>query len=86
MHAGARPGIALNKQTESDLLWIREEFLASEQDFGKIIVHGHTPVNEPDVRPNSINVDTGAYATGRLTCAVFEKDDVSFLESNKERF
>ena len=66
-HAGARPGIPLEEQSESDLLWIRNEFLDSEQKFGKFIVHGHTPVREPDIRPNRINIDTGAYATGKLT-------------------
>lgn len=79
VHAGVRPGIALAKQSENDLLWIREEFLASEQDFGRVIVHGHTPVHEPEVRFNRINVDTGAYARGRLTCAVLEVDEISFL-------
>ena len=51
-----------------DLIWIRDEFLTSDADHGKLIVHGHTPVPEPDVRPNRINLDTGAFATGRLTC------------------
>jgi serine/threonine protein phosphatase 1 len=67
VHAGVRPGIPLNEQHESDLLWIRNEFLDSNEKFGKFIVHGHTPVAEPDIRPNRINIDTGAYATGKLT-------------------
>jgi serine/threonine protein phosphatase 1 len=67
VHAGVRPGIPLKEQQEADLLWIRNEFLDSDEDFGKFIVHGHTPVREPDVRPNRINIDTGAYATGNLT-------------------
>lgn len=67
VHAGVRPGIPLSEQQESDLLWIRNDFLDSEADFGKFIVHGHTPVREPDVRPNRVNIDTGAYATGNLT-------------------
>jgi serine/threonine protein phosphatase 1 len=67
VHAGVRPGIPLKEQQESDLLWIREDFLDSEKNFGKFIVHGHTPVREPDIRPNRINIDTGAYATGNLT-------------------
>ena len=67
VHAGVRPGIPLNEQQEADLLWIRNEFLESEENFGKFIVHGHTPVPEPDIRPNRINIDTGAYATGNLT-------------------
>jgi serine/threonine protein phosphatase 1 len=67
VHAGVRPGIPLNEQQEQDLLWIRDEFLNSNENFGKFIVHGHTPVREPDMRTNRINIDTGAYATGNLT-------------------
>jgi len=78
-HAGLRPGVALHLQEERDLLWIRAEFLGCKEDFGKIIVHGHTPVEEPEVRRNRINIDTGAYITGRLTCAVLENERVRFL-------
>jgi diadenosine tetraphosphatase ApaH/serine/threonine PP2A family protein phosphatase len=79
VHAGVRPGICLTEQSEDDLLWIREDFLLSEAYFGKVVVHGHTPVHEPDVRPNRINIDTGAYATGRLTCLVLETDTIRFI-------
>lgn len=79
VHAGVRPGVALRDQDEQDLLWIREEFLQSEEDYGKIIVHGHTPVLEPEFKPNRINLDTGAYATGRLTCLVIDEDKLSLL-------
>lgn len=72
VHAGVKPGIPLEQQREEDLLWIRDDFLLCEHDFGKIVVHGHTPVLEPDIRPNRINIDTGAYATGRLTCLIIE--------------
>jgi serine/threonine protein phosphatase 1 len=78
-HAGVRPGIPLRQQRQQDLLWIREEFLLHEEDFGKIVVHGHTPAREPDVRPNRINIDTGAYATGRLTCLVLEGEQMAFI-------
>lgn len=79
VHAGVRPGIPLKKQREHDLLWIREDFLHYEEDFSKIVVHGHTPVLKPDIRPNRINIDTGAYATGQLTCLVIERDEFLFL-------
>jgi serine/threonine protein phosphatase 1 len=78
-HAGVRPGVPLSRQHEQDLLWIRDDFLLHEEGFGKIVIHGHTPVNEPDIRPNRINIDTGAYATGRLTCLVLEGEDMAFI-------
>jgi serine/threonine protein phosphatase 1 len=78
-HAGVRPGIALEKQNPDDLLWIRDDFLLHEDSFGKIVVHGHTPSHEPVIRHNRINIDTGAYATGRLTCLVLEDDKMGFL-------
>jgi serine/threonine protein phosphatase 1 len=79
VHAGVRPGIPLEQQLEHDLLWIRQDFLLHQESFGKVIVHGHTPTQEPDVRPNRINIDTGAYATGRLTCLVLERDEMCFI-------
>ena len=78
-HAGVRPGVPLQLQRQTDLLWIREDFLLHEEDFGKVVVHGHTPTKEPDVKPNRINIDTGAYATGRLTCLVLEGDQMRFI-------
>jgi serine/threonine protein phosphatase 1 len=74
VHAGVRPRVPLDKQREEDLLWIRNEFLLYEEEFGKIVVHGHTPVREIDMRPNRINIDTGAYATGLLSCLVIQDD------------
>ena len=71
-HAGVRPGVSLERQKADDLLWIREDFLTSTMDFGKIVIHGHSPNEWPEVRPNRINIDTGAFATGRLTCLVVE--------------
>jgi serine/threonine protein phosphatase 1 len=79
VHAGVRPHVPLEQQLEKDLLWIRDDFLLHEGDFGKIVVHGHTPVQEPDIRPNRINIDTGAYATGKLTCLVIDQDTVEIL-------
>jgi serine/threonine protein phosphatase 1 len=79
-HAGVRPGVDLGAQQEEDLLWIREEFLNSPLDFGKFIVHGHTPVKEPDLRPNRLNIDTGAYATGQLTLLRIEGAELKFLD------
>lgn len=79
VHAGVRPGTPLAKQSDDDLMWIRDEFLLHERAFEKIVVHGHTPVREIDIRPNRINIDTGAYATGRLSCLVLEGNRVEQL-------
>jgi serine/threonine protein phosphatase 1 len=79
VHAGVRPCSSLRNQLQQDLLGIREDFLLHEEDFGKIVVHGHTPVMQPDIRSNRINIDTGAYATGRLTCLRLEGDGVEFV-------
>jgi serine/threonine protein phosphatase 1 len=74
VHAGVKPGVPLAQQKQQDLLWIRDEFLVSNANFGKFIVHGHTPVPKPDFRPNRINIDTGAYATGILTLLTIQGD------------
>jgi serine/threonine protein phosphatase 1 len=79
VHAGIRPEVPLDQQTMSDLLWIREEFLNFSPQHAKYIVHGHTPVAHPDVRSNRINIDTGAWRSGTLTCAVFEGTSIQFL-------
>jgi serine/threonine protein phosphatase 1 len=81
-HAGVRPGIPLDRQSEDDLLWIRDPFLASGANFGKIVVHGHTPTEQPEVLANRINVDTGAYATNKLTCVVLGKQPPRFLSTS----
>jgi serine/threonine protein phosphatase 1 len=80
-HAGVRPGVALAQQSINDLLWIRGEFLSSKANFGKIVIHGHTPVEWPDILPNRINIDTGAYLTGRLTCLVLDRGVRRFIFS-----
>ncbi len=79
VHAGVRPGVKLDRQEPQDLLWIRQPFLASDADFGAIVVHGHTPRPAPDVRRNRIGIDTGAVAGGALTCVVLEMDRMAFL-------
>jgi serine/threonine protein phosphatase 1 len=76
VHAGLRPLIPIQQQTEDDLLWIRDDFLLWNKEFEKIVVHGHTPVLEPDIRFNRINIDTGAFATGRLTCMTIEAAEI----------
>lgn len=67
VHAGLRPDVAPERQNPLDLMWIREEFTLSDADFGAVVVHGHTPVAEPECLHNRVNLDTGAYATGGLS-------------------
>ncbi|HLJ63120.1 MAG TPA: serine/threonine protein phosphatase, partial [Stellaceae bacterium] len=81
VHAGIRPDRPLENQETSDLLWIRDTFLRSRKDFGKIIVHGHTITERPDVQRNRIGIDTGAFASGHLTCLVLEGAQWSFLQT-----
>lgn len=80
-HAGVRPGVPLAAQSAEDLMWIRAEFLSSAADFGKVIVHGHTPVERPELRPNRINVDTRAFASGILTAVVLEAGERRLLRT-----
>lgn len=82
VHAGLRPGVALKLQREEDMLWIRDEFLFA--NTGRLrVVHGHTIHNRPEAHPHRIAVDTGAYATGVLSCAVLEEDRVRFISTGK---
>jgi serine/threonine protein phosphatase 1 len=81
VHAGVRPGVPLERQRPEDLLWIRDEFLRSDADHGKVIVHGHSISEEPVLRANRVGIDTGAFATGRLTCLVLEGNQRSFLST-----
>lgn len=82
VHAGIRPGVPLERQERSDLLTIRRAFHDSAADHGGVVVvHGHTPTRDrrPELRPNRINLDTGAVYGGALTGAVFEGTRVAFL-------
>lgn len=81
VHAGIRPGVSFDQQSEEDLLWIREPFLdAPASPDGTIVVHGHTPVVEPDRTAARIGIDTGCFATGRLTALRLDAGgEVSFL-------
>jgi serine/threonine protein phosphatase 1 len=84
-HAGVRPGVPLDRQDRNDLLTIRDTFLASELEHGKLVVHGHTPSVVPEIRFNRIGIDTAGYATGRLTCLVLEKDQRRFVHVGDAR-
>ena len=81
VHAGLRPGVALQEQTMSDLCWIRDEFLRHRDSFGKMVIHGHSITEEVDQRSNRIGIDTGAFASGRLTAIGLENDNRWFLST-----
>jgi serine/threonine protein phosphatase 1 len=88
VHAGINPARPLRSQTPHDVLWIREPFLSFAGDFGRVIIHGHTPTHDgkPDIRPNRINIDTAAVHGCPLTAAIFipnGRAQVSFLQSRK---
>jgi serine/threonine protein phosphatase 1 len=70
VHAGLRDGVPLEDQSIEDLVWIREEFVYSEEDFGKRVIFGHTPFIRPLVLPNKIGIDTGAVYGNNLTCLI----------------
>jgi serine/threonine protein phosphatase 1 len=91
VHAGVRPVIPLEAQTEHDVLWIREPFFSSSAWHGALVVHGHTPTTNgvPEVHPNRVNVDTGACFGRALTAAAFgsgKVEPVFFLNSDGLRF
>ncbi len=80
-HAGIRPGIELDRQDPEDLIWIRSEFLDNTTPHSKVVVHGHTPATEVEIRQNRVNLDTGAYASGRLSAIMIDGQNKSFLEA-----
>lgn len=68
VHAGFRPNIRLEDQNHVDMIWIRDEFIYSDYDFGEVVIFGHTPFNRPMIMKNKIGIDTGAVYGNRLTC------------------
>jgi len=83
VHAGIRPGVAIEEQQPHDLRWIRHPFLSDGNDHGCMVIHGHTITDEVDRRSNRIGIDTGAYRTGVLTAAVVEGPDIHFLSTGE---
>jgi len=81
VHAGVRPGVSLDGQRQKDLRWIREDFLASDDNFGAIVVHGHSISKTVEMMENRIGIDTGAYCYGALTAVCLEGDRKIILQS-----
>ncbi|WP_343037656.1 metallophosphoesterase family protein [Caulobacter soli] len=85
VHAGVRPGIALERQNSEDLMWIRGDFLSQPHRLDWVVVHGHTPAEEPFLGTDRINIDTGAYATGVLTAVRLDGGPPTILQVRKTR-
>lgn len=84
-HAGVRPGVPLDRQAPEDLMWIRNDFLSQPHRLPCVVVHGHTPDEEPFIGPDRINIDTGAYATGVLTAVRLTEGAPIVLQARKSR-
>jgi len=80
-HAGVRPHVPLDRQDPGDLMWIRYEFLEYKGDFGKVVVHGHTPHTKVESLPNRINLDTHAFRSGVLTAVALEGAERRFIDT-----
>ena len=72
VHAGVRPDVPLDQQTETDLVWIRGSFLEDPRDYGPLIVHGHTAIDRPRHYGNRINIDSGAAYGGPLSAVLMD--------------
>lgn len=83
-HAGVRPGVAIGEQAGKDLRWIREGFLDSKEDFGAVIVHGHTISDDVTLKNNRIGVDTGAYKSGKLSAVWIAEHEVGILSAEAQ--
>jgi len=85
VHAGVRPGMALERQTPTDLMWIRDDFLRARNPLpGRVVVHGHTICDFPQDRDHRINIDTGAFVSDRLTCVALRGSERRFLSTSGE--
>lgn len=85
VHAGLRPGIALEDQTETDLVWIRDPFLTATESFGPLVVHGHTALEQATHYGNRLNLDSGAAYGGPLSAVVIEGRDAALLTPSGRR-
>jgi serine/threonine protein phosphatase 1 len=79
VHAGIRPGVPLERQTEEDMMWIREPFIKEGPKLPLMVIHGHTPQPTPDLGPGRIGIDTGAFYTGKLTVLKIDGGQTRFL-------
>jgi len=80
VHAGVRPGVALDQQAGRDLRWIRDDFLVPKTRLDAFIVHGHTPEVEITVHPHRLGVDSGGFRSGILTAARIDHNEIDILQ------
>jgi serine/threonine protein phosphatase 1 len=85
VHAGIRPGVPIEKQSLTDLRWIRDEFLDSLSDHGRMVVHGHSITNKPDEQANRIGIDIGAFRSGALAALGLQGGRRWFLFAKEEK-
>jgi serine/threonine protein phosphatase 1 len=83
VHAGIRPERPLDAQDDEDLMWIREDFLESTADHEARVVHGHTISWTPEILPNRIGIDTGAFVSGVLTALVVEGAETRIITAER---
>jgi serine/threonine protein phosphatase 1 len=81
VHAGIRPGVPLSEQKPGDLRWIREEFVDQRGDLEKVVVYGHTIYEDIEECRSRIGIDTGAYASGKLTALALEGSERWYLQT-----
>lgn len=87
VHGGLRPGIPVEAQSDRDILWMRTSNKAIHNNNNFVIVHGHTPVEEVTFKNYTLNVDTGAYYSGKLSCVRIDKTgDISIIKSFEHIF
>ena len=85
VHAGLRPGVPLDHQSETDLVWIRDPFLIEVESFGPLVVHGHTAIDQATHYGNRINLDSGAAYGGPLSAVVIEGREAALLTPQGRR-
>lgn len=82
VHAGVRPGVPIERQSPTDMMWIRDDFLRARTPLpGRVVVHGHTICDLPEDRGYRVNIDTGAFASGRLTCLALRGQERRFIST-----
>ena len=78
-HGGIAPDRPVAEQNQSIVTMIRDSGPDPLSEKGVVLVHGHTPTKAVVLDRNRLNIDTGAYATGRLSCLVIEEDRLRLL-------